>query len=198
LVNVAIFLVTLPLWNAHLPGNQDFQTFVRTVLDINLILLIFNMLPVYPLDGGQILWSLLWFPLGFARSLMVAASIGCVAAVAGGLWALWVQDYFLALVGVFVVYQAVVGFRFALSVHRRNTAPRRAGVACPHCHQPPPMGPFWTCRNCQTKFDAFDHRTACPGCGNPHTAVACMNCGGKSNLAAWDLPAQMTMSAHQL
>ncbi len=44
---------------------------LRAVWFINLGLLIFNLLPIYPLDGGQILRSLLWFAVGRARSLMI-------------------------------------------------------------------------------------------------------------------------------
>ena len=40
------------------------------------------MLPIYPLDGGQILQSLLWFVFGYARSLMIAASLGLVGVAA--------------------------------------------------------------------------------------------------------------------
>ena len=56
--------------------------FVRCSGYINFTLLIFNMLPIYPLDGGQILRSLLWFVFGRANSLMIASIIGFIG-VAG-------------------------------------------------------------------------------------------------------------------
>src|SRR3954462_6644644 len=68
LVNVILLpILSLGLLIAPLePGaaSLDLALFVRHVWWINLGLLIFNMLPVYPLDGGQILRALLWFPLG--------------------------------------------------------------------------------------------------------------------------------------
>lgn len=72
----------------------DALRLVHTISLINLGLLIFNMLPIYPLDGGQILRSLLWFVLGPIRSLQIATTIGLVGAL--GLvalaiywWSLW-------------------------------------------------------------------------------------------------------------
>ena len=58
--------------------------FLYTIRLINFMLLVFNLLPVYPLDGGQILRSLLWFIVGRARSLTIAAVIGIVGAVGFG------------------------------------------------------------------------------------------------------------------
>src|SRR6266702_5320240 len=60
-------------WAETMPNAYGF---LRAVWLINLALLMFNLLPIYPLDGGQILRSLLWFALGRARSLMVATSVG--------------------------------------------------------------------------------------------------------------------------
>src|SRR5713226_7830801 len=66
-------------WAETMPNPH---ALLRMVWFINLGLLVFNMLPIYPLDGGQILRSLLWFVVGRARSLMAATIIGFVG-VAG-------------------------------------------------------------------------------------------------------------------
>ena len=66
-------------WEAVYPRPRPLH---RSGRGDQLILLIFNMLPVYPLDGGQILQSLLWFMMGRATSLMVVSIIGML--VGGG------------------------------------------------------------------------------------------------------------------
>src|SRR6478672_9608212 len=76
LVNVA--LVPLTFGVVLLAGSQglresdpDVYKFLFELARINLGLLIFNLLPIYPLDGGQILQALLWFVVGRARSLQI-------------------------------------------------------------------------------------------------------------------------------
>src|ERR1039457_6676322 len=108
LVNVALMPV---LYGAVVLGQSlgwaesmpNALAFVRAVLWIDVILLVFNILPIYPLDGGQILRSLLWFVLGRARSLMVATILGFIG-VAGfiGL-AVWRQDVWLGAIAVFML-----------------------------------------------------------------------------------------------
>ena len=48
---------------------------------INRLLLLFNLIPAYPMDGGRILQELLWFGVGYPRSLMIAGMVGTVAGV---------------------------------------------------------------------------------------------------------------------
>src|SRR5271168_1026528 len=61
--------------------NPDLYDLIHNVWWINIGLLIFNMMPVYPLDGGQILRSLLWFIFGRANSLFIASIIGFIGLI---------------------------------------------------------------------------------------------------------------------
>src|ERR1700721_1072803 len=76
----------------------DFYALLSAIRWINVGVLVFNILPIYPLDGGQILRAVLWFVLGRGRSLMVATIFRLVG-VAGffGL-AAWEQSLCLGAV----------------------------------------------------------------------------------------------------
>ena len=120
LVNVILLPVTVVAFlfatAAGLENEYpDFTHFLFSIAVINLGLLIFNMLPIYPLDGGQILQALLWFVIGRARSLMVSGIIGLAGAAGLIVLALvQFQDKWLALVAVFVAWQAWRGFRLGV------------------------------------------------------------------------------------
>lgn len=87
---------------------------------INLLLAVFNMLPVFPLDGGRVLRAALWHRRGnLASATQTAASVGRVFAFAlialgllqlfagrfGGLW--------LVLIGWFIMQAGAAGARQA-------------------------------------------------------------------------------------
>lgn len=183
LVNVILLPITLPfLW---LPGYSDANIFLRTVAYINAGLLIFNILPIYPLDGGKILWSLLWFVLGMGRALMAASIIGIIGAVGLGVLAASMGSYWLGLLAAFAAYQAWIGLNTARSIRQREAVPRRTDLRCPNCGTAPPIGPYWICSTCRARFDAFDHPNACPGCGKPHRWNTCLSCGAQAPFAAW-------------
>jgi Zn-dependent protease len=191
LVNVILVPVFWGLlW---LPADPDLHHFLLAVAYINQALLIFNILPIYPLDGGKILWSLLWFVIGMGRALMVASVIGMAGAAAGALFLAWLyfgganpQDLvFLGAIVLFAAFQAYTGYKNAKLIRRRETLPRRAGVRCPACGVAPPIGPFWVCSTCHARFDAFDYPVACPGCGKPHKWNTCLDCGAKVPFSAW-------------
>ena len=115
LVNVALLPVTIGLFFAcrGLDHGSDARTFVLNLALINGMILAFNILPIYPLDGGQILQSLIWFFVGFARSLRWAATIGLIAAVIGGMLMLYIRDTWAVIMAVFIGWQAWNGYRLA-------------------------------------------------------------------------------------
>jgi Zn-dependent protease len=116
LVNVLLFpILTFFLFvvvNAHLRmSNPDLYHFVLALWAINTGILIFNLLPIYPLDGGQILRGLLWLWFGQIRSLQIASVIGLVGSVAFGALAVYQQSIWLGVLAFFIFVQAQAGWR---------------------------------------------------------------------------------------
>jgi Zn-dependent protease len=182
LVNVVLFPILTALmyvarathWPATIP---DAYLFVRNIWYINFGLLIFNLLPIYPLDGGQILRSLLWFVFGRANSLLIAAGIGLLGVVAVGVFALIDRSAWLGLIAVFILFQCWNGLRQARALARVAKAPPRLGFACPSCGAVPPTGAFWICGKCRQSFDIFAIGGVCPNCGSHYNATRCLECG---------------------
>src|ERR1035441_2240300 len=148
-------------WAESMP---DALTFVRAVLWIDVILLVFNILPIYPLDGGQILRSLLWFVLGRARSLMVATVLGVVGIVGFFILALWGRSIWFGAIAVFMLMNCWGGLKHAQALLRRAKLPRREGFACPSCRTAPPLGAYWQCGQGRQPFDTFQAGGVCPHC----------------------------------
>ncbi|MCX6998450.1 MAG: site-2 protease family protein [Kiritimatiellaeota bacterium] len=158
---------------------------LQSVALINLIMLIFNLLPVYPLDGGQILRSLLWFLFGRANSLMIASIVGFVGVAGVILLAVLLHSVWIGVLAVFILLNCWRGLKDALALARMEQAPRQAGWACPACGQPPLAGAFWRCHQCQTAFDAFAAGAVCPHCGVVFATTRCPACGRLNPLPAW-------------
>jgi Zn-dependent protease len=69
----------------------------------NVWLLLFNLIPAFPMDGGRVLRALLASRLGMVRGTRIAASLGQMLAIAGGVYGLLViNEPFLVLIAFFV------------------------------------------------------------------------------------------------
>lgn len=76
----------------------------------NMFLFIFNLLPMYPMDGGRMLQCVLWgpFKFGYRKATLTTCSVGMVLAVLTGLFALWSSEWILigiAVLGYMACYQ---------------------------------------------------------------------------------------------
>jgi Zn-dependent protease len=160
-------------------------TFITTLCYINWGLLIFNLLPIYPLDGGQILQSLLWFVVGRARSLMVTVVIGFIGVGALILVAIWAHAVWFGILCVFILLNCWGGLMQARMLARIAKLPRREGFVCPSCQQPPIIGPLWRCDKCGQAFDTFGTHATCPHCGAQFPMTRCPECGRSHSLAEW-------------
>lgn len=172
-------------WSETLP---NFYPFLRSICFINTGLLVFNLLPVYPLDGGQILRSLLWFVFGRARSLLIATYLGFVGAAGLIALAFWMHSVWFGVLTAFILMNCWRGLMQARALARLEKAPRREGFACPVCKTPPLCGPLWLCGKCRKTFDTFETQAVCPHCGAQFAVTACFECGNLRPFAEWRLP----------
>lgn len=97
---------------ASLPGS-DVAVFFRDLNFLNAVLLAFNLLPVFPLDGGQIVRGLLWFPFGEVRSLQIASAIGLVGGAILGIVGLMAGSIWWAILAFFLFSRAWYGWQQA-------------------------------------------------------------------------------------
>jgi Zn-dependent protease len=124
LVNVALIPILAAAGNlvSHSENSfapTDAYRFITDLRYINFWLLIFNMLPVFPLDGGQIVRGLLWFPFGEIRSLQIASVIGLLGGALIGIVGLMVglagssAGWWWVVLGFFVLSRAWYGWQQA-------------------------------------------------------------------------------------
>lgn len=95
---------------------SDVSLYVWWISYTSYVLLLFNLLPIYPLDGGQLLQSILWPIMGYFRSMMVAFTTGMVGAVFLAAYGLFGRSFILVIVavnGFLVCYQKRLFLRHA-------------------------------------------------------------------------------------
>ena len=182
ILTVLLLLARAAGWAEAMPNAY---TFLKTLCLINYVLLFFNLLPIYPLDGGQILQSLLWFVLGRARALMVAVVIGFVGVGVLILLALLARDLWIGILCVFILLNCWQGLMQARVLARIAKLPRRGGYLCPACLQPPIIGALWRCNSCSQSFDTFETQATFPHCGAQFPTTRCPECGRSHTLAEW-------------
>ncbi len=111
LVNLVIAL-GLMLWLGNSLTEQDFNSIGNSQASLalriaaaNLILMTFNLLPAFPMDGGRVLRALLALKWGRSRATKIAAGIGQIFAFGLGFLGLF-GNPFLLIIAAFVFIAA--------------------------------------------------------------------------------------------
>jgi Zn-dependent protease len=78
--------------------------FAARLLLANVVLVLFNMLPAFPMDGGRVFRGLLALWLSFANATRIAVRLGQGLAVLFGVFGLWSGNFVLVFIA-FVIWQ---------------------------------------------------------------------------------------------
>jgi Zn-dependent protease/predicted transcriptional regulator len=96
------------------PISEIVVAIAQWLARINLILVLFNMIPGFPLDGGRVLRAIVWFYLdSYERSTRIASGVGQFVAymfIIGGVFLIvsgdWFSGLWIAFIGWFLLTAA--------------------------------------------------------------------------------------------
>ncbi len=203
LVNAVLLLplIALYLLAGVLGWPDDLGRYLGYIALLNALLLVLNLLPVYPLDGGQILYASLWYVVGRWQALAYVSVAGGI--LGGALFfgvsfvvvanlfrgddpvALALMAVLLGLVSAFITLRSLMAYQAAQYMLRLEALPRHGHCLCPGCGTAPPMGACWVCEHCQSRFDTFDTRGKCPACGAWYLETTCPFCRTTHHIDRW-------------
>ncbi len=88
--------------DAGLGDLSPTRPFLSLLMNVNVYLLLFNLIPAFPMDGGRVLRAVLASRMGMVRGTRVAATLGQTLAMAGGLYGISANRPILILIAFFV------------------------------------------------------------------------------------------------
>ncbi|MHC4415309.1 MAG: site-2 protease family protein [Planctomycetota bacterium] len=90
------------IYAAEINGHQPWWLIALFQANwLSLLLLLFNLLPIFPLDGGRIVQAGLWPKLGYAGSMRLAVRVGYVGAVLLGVVGFVLSNVMVVMIAVF-------------------------------------------------------------------------------------------------
>lgn len=110
-VNVAIAILFFPFINLNEVFDSagftqiDGTNFLTSVVSVNIWLVLFNMIPAFPMDGGRVFRALLALKLERVKATRIAAGLGQILAIGFMLFGLY-SNPFLFIIGLFIYFSA--------------------------------------------------------------------------------------------
>ncbi|MEO8635233.1 MAG: site-2 protease family protein [Gemmatimonadales bacterium] len=88
------------------PTETEPTNFLLDLMRVNVVLLVFNLIPAFPLDGGRVLRALLTMRMSHVKATRIAARIGQGLAMLLGIYGLINQNLGMTLIALFVFFGA--------------------------------------------------------------------------------------------
>lgn len=148
----SILFVVLALYKVLIPEPAGMLasvfSFIQQLLIANVVLVLFNMLPAFPMDGGRVLRSLLAMSQGQIRATETAARVGRWMALAFAVAAIFMGEFSLFLVAGFVYF---AGSTELMQMKMRAAIAQNAKAT--------EANPFASFMHTSRTSSAFEHRT---------------------------------------
>jgi len=113
MVNVVIASVLIVIYilffdnflgNIDIPGPFTLASIIAKIILLNIVLVVFNMIPAFPMDGGRVFRALLSFKLDYVKATKIASFVGKAAALGFIGLGFYLNDFLLMGVGGYVYY----------------------------------------------------------------------------------------------
>jgi Zn-dependent protease len=109
--------ITFPTEQLEDPSQISLgNAFIPNLLAVNIILVLFNLIPAFPMDGGRVLRALLAMKYDRAKATAIAAQIGQFLAI-GFVFLGFMYDFWLIFIGLFIFLGASGESRYETTRH---------------------------------------------------------------------------------
>lgn len=124
LVNVVIAIALFfGIMYSPIPISNFASEFLTQLAIINIALVVFNMIPAFPMDGGRVLRSIMAMFLPYVQATTIAATVGKYCAIALALFGLFSGQFMLILLAGFVFFAGQTEKMAVVQRHRYQQHP---------------------------------------------------------------------------
>ncbi|MDB5324591.1 MAG: Peptidase family [Phycisphaerales bacterium] len=185
--NVVLLLISAFLyWNVGPRYPGDIALAIQRLTFANLGMLILNLLPIWPLDGGRMLQAIAARCLGVIRGWLLTCAIGLTLSLGASAWLAFKDPTILAASISPLIFFLVPNVQWTVGMLR---AERERGInraaRCPWCGTHPLNGATGLCMQCGEACNLLTDTRDCWNCGVTEGEITRGYCGGTADVRRW-------------
>ena len=185
--NVVLLLISVWLyWKVGPRYPGDIALAIERLTFANLGMLVLNLLPIWPLDGGRMLQAVAGRCLGAVRGWLLTGTLGLTLALGGSAWLAYRDQTILSASIAPLIFFLLPNVFWAIGM---LMAERRRGInraaRCPWCGTHPLDGATGPCTQCGETCNLLTDTRDCWNCGATDGEITCRYCGGTADVRKW-------------